>query len=69
MVETVIDCDVAPLDHKYELEELEVNVTELPGQKETGPEALMVGVEPVPVVTTAGEEVALAPVVLVTLTV
>ena len=69
-METVIDCEIAPFDQRYELAELDVSVTELPGQKETGPEALIVGVEPpVLVVTTAGEEVAFAPLVLVTLTV
>ena len=42
-VVTVIDCVVSPVDHKYELAVLEVNVTEPPSQKVIGPLAVIVG--------------------------
>jgi len=41
-VVTRIDCVVAPLDHKYESPDDEVNVTEPPGQKVIAPLAVIV---------------------------
>ena len=41
---TVILLVVAPVDHKYEVLTLEVNVTLPPAQKAVGPPAVIVGV-------------------------
>ncbi len=43
-VETVIDCVVAPVDHKFPLADDEVKTTLPPAQKVVGPPAEMVGV-------------------------
>ena len=43
-VVTVIDCVVAPFDQRFPVELLDVRTTLPPGQKETGPLALIVGV-------------------------
>ena len=43
-VETVIDCVVAPVDHKFPLADDEVNTTLPPAQNDNGPPAEIVGV-------------------------
>ena len=66
---TVIDCVVAPFDHTLPVELLELRVTLPPGQNESGPLALIVGVGmEVETVTATAEDVAEVP-DLVTLTV
>lgn len=42
--ETVIDCVVAPVDHRFPLVDEEVNTTEPPEQNAIGPPTEMVGV-------------------------
>ncbi|MNY39593.1 hypothetical protein D3C86_1742840 [compost metagenome] len=42
-METLIEAVVAPLDHKYVVPVLAVNVTDPPAQKVNGPPAVMVG--------------------------
>ena len=44
VVVTVMDCAVDPFDHKFPVELLELSTTLPPGQKDTGPLALIVGV-------------------------
>ena len=59
---TLIDCVVAPFDHRLPVELLELSVTFPPGQNETGPLAVMVGVEiEVDTVTVMDDEVAVVP--------
>src|SRR5439155_27250945 len=62
--ETVIDCVVAPVDHRYDAPLLAVRVTEPPGQNVVGPEAVMAGVAAVAAVTSTGTEVAEHPALL-----
>ena len=52
VVETVIDCDVSPVDQELPVAELEVKVTEPPEQKVVGPLAEIVGVEGVGLIVT-----------------
>ena len=60
---------MAPVVHRYDPAELEVSVTLPPAQKETGPDAVMVGTGPlVEFVTTAGDETTLTPLEFVTRT-
>jgi hypothetical protein len=68
-VVTVMDCVVAPFDQRLPVELLEVRITLPPGQNESGPLALIVGVGmEVFTVTTTAAEVAVEP-LLVTFTV
>ncbi len=61
-VVTVMDCVVAPVDQRFPVVLLELSVTLPPGQKESGPLALMVGVAmEVDTVTTTAAEVAVVP--------
>lgn len=54
-----MDCVVAPFDHKYEVPELEVKVTEPPAQNVVAPLAVMVGAEgAAEAVTVTGDEFA-----------
>jgi hypothetical protein len=67
---TVMDCDVAPVDHVFPLAADEVNVTEPPLQKVVGPPAVMVGVDGFALtVTTVAVDVAEQPAPFVTVTV
>ena len=43
-VETVIDCVVAPVDHVFPVADEDVNTTDPPAQKVSGPPAVIVGV-------------------------
>lgn len=58
---TVIDFVVAPVDHKYDVPVLAVNVTLPPGQNVVGPPAVMVAVPPAVMVTLVAAEVAEQP--------
>ena len=65
----MIDCVVAPFDHKYELAAEEVRVTLPPAQKVVAPLAVIVGVAGVALTVTAvAADVALQPFALVTVT-
>jgi hypothetical protein len=59
---TLIDCVVAPVDHRYDDPAEEVSVTLPPSQKVVGPDALIVGVTGVFTVTAVGALVAVQPV-------
>jgi hypothetical protein len=63
-----IDCVVAPDDHEYDVPPDAVRVTLPPAQKVVGPPAVMVAVGFAFTVTTVGADVALHPLVLVTVT-
>ena len=52
-VETVIDCVVAPVDHKFPDADEEVSITDPPAQKVIGPPAEMVGVGGIGFIVTA----------------
>jgi hypothetical protein len=54
---TVIDCVVAPLLHTFPLAAEDVSTTELPSQKVVAPEAEMVGVLIVPMLTEVAADV------------
>lgn len=67
---TVIDCEVAPVDHRLPVAEDDVKVTEPPVQKVVGPPAVIVGVDGLALtVTTVVVDVAEQPDPLVTVTV
>jgi hypothetical protein len=64
-----IDDVVAPVDQRYELPLDAVSVTLPPAQNVVGPPAVMLAVGLAFAVTTVGEDVALQPLALVTVTV
>jgi hypothetical protein len=64
----VIDCVVAPVDHKYELPSDAVSVTFPFAQNVVAPPAVIVGFDMMWTMTAAGAEVALQPLALVTVT-
>jgi len=66
---TVIDCDVAPLLHKYDNPELAIKVTEPPIQKVVAPDAVIVTVGNVLTVTIVADDVAEQLLALATVTV
>src|SRR5687767_7249228 len=68
-VETVIDGEVAPVDQRYDEPALAVRVTLPPGQKLVGPDGVIVAGWACSTLTLVGEEVALQPPALVTVTV
>ena len=65
----MIDCVVAPVDHRYELAALAVSVTVPPAQNVVGPEAVIVGVVAELTVTAVAALVALQPFASVVVTV
>ena len=67
-VETVMDGDVAPLDQRYEEPAFAVSVTLPPGQNVVGPDAVIVAGWACSTLTLVGDEVALQPPALVTVT-
>ena len=64
----MIEGVVAPFDQRYEDPALAVNVTEPPAQKVVGPDALIVGAGSAFTVIVVGDEAALQPLALVTVT-
>ena len=65
---TVIDCEVAPVDQRYELPALAVSVTLPPSQNVVGPPALIVATGGSLTVTVVGADVALQPLPFVIVT-
>ena len=65
---TVIDCEVAPFDHKYEDAAEAVSVTLPPSQNVVGPLAVIVAVGLLLTVTVVAAEVVLQPFAFVTVT-
>ena len=65
---TVIDCVVAPFDHKYDEPAEAVSVTELPAQNVVGPEGVIVAIGLLFTVTAVDAEVAEQPLAFVTAT-
>ena len=55
VVETVIDCVVAPVDQRFPVADEEVNVMMLPAQKDAGPVIVGVGGRGFEVTTKAAE--------------
>ena len=67
-VVTLIDCVVAPFDHRYAVPAVAVRVTLPPAQNVVGPEAVMLALTEL-TVTVAGADVAGQPIAFVTVTV
>ena len=66
---TVMLCVVAPVDQSHDAPALAVRVTLPPVQKDVGPDGVMVGVAGVRTFTATGDDVALQPPPVVTVTV
>ena len=64
----LMDCVVAPFDHRYELPAFAVSVTLPPAQNVVGPPAVIVAVGVALTVTAVAAEVALQPLAFVMVT-
>jgi hypothetical protein len=65
---TLIDCEVAPFDQRYDTPALAVRVTLPPSQNVVGPDGVIVGIGVVTAVTLVTADVALQPAASVTVT-